>query len=79
MTTGGEFLTKTTGEQQVFTRENFSEEQREIARAVEEFATERIRPNKTAIEKFDKELSLKLLRECGELGQIGRASCRERV
>ena len=70
MTTGGEFLTKTMGEEQVFTRENFSEEQREIAKTVEEFATERIRPNKTAIEKFNKELSLELLRECGELGLL---------
>lgn len=70
MKTGGAFLTKHIGEEEIFTREHFSSEQQEIERAVEEFATQRILPNKKEIEKYDKDLSLQLLRECGELGLL---------
>ncbi len=70
MDTGGAFLTAEAGSQEIFTRESFSEEQAEISRMVKEFAKERVRPNKEAIEKYDKELSLSLLRECGEMGLL---------
>jgi len=71
MKTGGAFLTTRVAEEEVFTREQLSAEQQEIARTVEQFATGRILPNKSQIEKFDKELSRSLLRECGELGLLG--------
>ncbi len=70
MKTGGSFLTTPVCTQPTFTREKFSEEQQEIGKTVEEFARERIRPNKQEIEKYNKDLSLELLRECGEMGLL---------
>lgn len=70
MKTGGDFLTKPICTEEIFTREKFSPEQEEIAKTVEEFARERIRPNKQEIEKYTPDLSLELLRECGELGLL---------
>ncbi len=71
MSTGGSYLIAPVGAEEVFTREKFSPEQRDIATMVDEFATDRIYSNRDAIEKHDKELSLTLLRECGELGLLG--------
>jgi alkylation response protein AidB-like acyl-CoA dehydrogenase len=70
MKTGGAFLTKQACDEEIFTPEKFSSEQQEIDKTVEEFATERILPNKNEIEKYNKDLSLELLRECGELGLL---------
>src|SRR3990172_4824569 len=70
MKTGGSFLTSPICSELIFTREQFSEEQQEIANTVLQFARERIKPNKHEIEKFNKELSLQLMRECGELGLL---------
>lgn len=70
MKKGGEFLTTQIGAYETFTPEKFSEEQRDIGKTVEEFARNRIRPNKEAIETYNKELSLQLLRECAELGLL---------
>ncbi len=70
MKTGGSFLTTQICTEEIFTREKFSPEQEEIAKTVEEFARERIRPNKQEIEKYNKDLSLQLLKECGELGLL---------
>ena len=64
---GGAFLVEPVV-QPVFTRERFSEEQKEIERMVREFADERLRPAADDIEKLDRDLSLKLMREVGELG-----------
>lgn len=69
--TGGEFLVEPLGSQPVFSRENFSDDQRELKHMVEDFAKEHIRPNRPALERFDKDLSLRLLREMGELGLLG--------
>jgi alkylation response protein AidB-like acyl-CoA dehydrogenase len=71
MDTGGSYLVTPVGTQPTFTRETFSPEQRDIASMVDEFAAGRIAPNQDAIEQYDKELSLSLLRECGELGLLG--------
>lgn len=67
---GGEFLTTPVFEGRIMTREDFSEEQQEIARVVEEFARERIYENKKTIESYDPELSRTLFRECGEMGLL---------
>ena len=64
---GGAFLVEPVI-QPVFTREQFSEEQKEIEIMVRQFADERLRPVRDDIEKLDRELSLKLMREVGELG-----------
>ena len=64
---GGAFLVEPVI-QPVFTREQFSEEQKEIERMVLQFAAERLRPAADDIEKLDRDLSLQLMREVGELG-----------
>ncbi|MDA2921865.1 acyl-CoA dehydrogenase family protein [Patescibacteria group bacterium AH-259-L07] len=68
--TGGLFLVDMVGSYPVFSRECFSDEQREIQEMVEEFAVEKIKPSRDNIEKQDKDLSLQLLREMGELGLL---------
>ncbi|MFQ5865517.1 MAG: acyl-CoA dehydrogenase family protein [bacterium] len=70
MKTGGAFLTTQVCQEEIFTRDKFSPEQKEIEKTVEEFAKGRILPNKQEIERYNKELSLQLLRECGELGLL---------
>ncbi len=55
----------------VFTRERFSEEQREIERMVREFALERIAPQREELAAHNGELTLELMREVAELGLTG--------
>ncbi len=69
--TGGQFLITPLSESNVFSRENFSEEHQDIDMMVKEFARDRILANKEDIEKFNKELSLQLMEELGELGLVG--------
>ncbi|NOZ75706.1 MAG: acyl-CoA dehydrogenase [FCB group bacterium] len=68
---GGRFIIDPIGSQPIFCRETFSEEHREIEAMVKQFSAERIRPQKQAIEEYNKDLSLQLLRELGELGLLG--------
>jgi len=68
MHVGGEFLITPILSGQIMTREKFSEEQTEIENVVKTFAVERILENRQAIEKYDKELTRTLFRECGEMG-----------
>ena len=69
--TGGRFLVESITGSSIFSREQFSEEHKEIEQLVRDFATDRVRSNKLEIEKFNKDLSLKLLMEMGELGLLG--------
>ncbi len=69
--TGGSFLVEPISEATVFSREDFTEEHREIYHMVKEFDKERIFAQKEEIEKFNKDLSLSLIREMGELGLLG--------
>ena len=55
----------------VFTRERFSEEQREIESMVRGFATERILPVREELAEHNGELTMELMREVGELGLTG--------
>lgn len=71
LTTGGRFLVEPVGCENVLTRENFSEEHREIEGMARDFASERVYPLRDEIEKFDKDLCVKLLREMAELGLLG--------
>jgi len=68
---GGQWLISPVNDTKVFCRETFTEDQQDIDGMVQEFARDRILPNAEAIDKLDKELSLGLLREMGELGLIG--------
>jgi alkylation response protein AidB-like acyl-CoA dehydrogenase len=71
LNSGGQWLTSPVANTQVFCRETFTEDHQDIDAMIQEFAKDRILPNVEAIDKLDKDLSLKLLREMGELGLIG--------
>ena len=71
MKAGGTFLIQTVASTPIFTTETFSDEQKEIATLTQEFAEEQILPRKKDIEKLNRELSLNLMRQCGELGLLG--------
>lgn len=68
---GGRFLIEEIGTSPVFSRENFTDEHKEIEQMIREFAADRIGENKDEINKFNKDLSLSILREMGELGLLG--------
>ena len=55
----------------VFTRDDFSEEQREIETMVREFARARIAPRREELATHNRELTLELMREVAELGLTG--------
>ncbi|MEE9561498.1 MAG: acyl-CoA dehydrogenase family protein, partial [Thermoanaerobaculia bacterium] len=55
----------------VFTREQFSEEQKEIDRMVRDFAAERIAPRRDELSTHNHELTMELMREVAELGLTG--------
>jgi alkylation response protein AidB-like acyl-CoA dehydrogenase len=67
---GGGFLL-TPVAQEVFCREKFSEEQREIEKMVREFAAERMFPLREELAVHNEELTRSLMREVGELGLTG--------
>jgi len=69
--TGGSFIVNPITEATVFSREDFTEEHQDIYQMVKEFDKDRILSQKSEIEKYDKDLSLSLLREMGELGLLG--------
>lgn len=69
--TGGRFIIQPINEVTVFSREKFSDEHREIEKMVREFCQERVLPQKAEIEKFNRDLTLSLIREMGELGLLG--------
>jgi alkylation response protein AidB-like acyl-CoA dehydrogenase len=55
----------------IFSREQFSPEHEEIRQMVREFATQEIFPKREELEKYNPELTLKILRQAGELGLVG--------
>jgi alkylation response protein AidB-like acyl-CoA dehydrogenase len=67
---GGSFLVAETAPQQVFSPEDFTEEQRMIARTTEEYIEKEVIPNTQRIEEKDYELQRQLLHKAGELGLI---------
>lgn len=71
MDTGGFFLVQSLKDHQAFGPEQFSEMQVEFGKAAEEFALQEILPRKSDIDRFDRELSLQLMKKCGELGFLG--------
>lgn len=68
---GGQWLVSPVANTTVFCRETFSEDHRDIDKMIQEFAKDRILPNAEAIDKLDKDLTLELLQEMGELGLMG--------
>ncbi|MCF6341832.1 MAG: acyl-CoA dehydrogenase family protein [Bacteroidales bacterium] len=68
---GGEFLIRETAAQDIFIPEEFNEEQRMMAQSCKEFTDNVVNPQMDQLEKHDRELLSKLLKEAGELGLLG--------
>ncbi len=68
---GGSFLIEDIGPEDVFTPEDFSAEQKQIAEMTANFAEEKILPRVAEIEAKKFEVSRELMREAGELGLLG--------
>ena len=69
--TGGQFLLDPVQDTLIFSREDFTNEHSEIHKMVMDFDNEKILSKKDEIEKYDPDLSIKLLKELGELGLLG--------
>ena len=69
--TGGQFLVEPITEAKVYSREDFTEEHRDIYNMVMEFDRDRILTQKEEIEKYNPDLIKSLIKEMGELGLLG--------
>jgi len=70
---GGQFLVKETNCEDIFTPEDFSEEQQMMKEAVMEFNDREIIPHKARFESKDYALTEEVMRKAGELGFLGVA------
>src|SRR2546426_12410491 len=68
---GGSFLVEETAAEDVFTPEDFSEEQMMIRDMTEQFVEEEVLPQSEKIEHKEWDVTVRLLRRCGELGLLG--------
>lgn len=68
---GGQFLVKETRCEEVFTPEDFTEEQRMMRDSVREFVDREIWPNKEEFEKKNYKLTEEILRKAGDMGFLG--------
>ncbi len=67
---GGSFLIEDISYQQVFTPEDFSDEQKMIAKTTEEFVENEVFPEIPYLEKHEFDRTVRLLRDAGELGLL---------
>ncbi len=67
---GGEFLITEGSCEEVFTPEDFTDEQKQIAATVEQFVVNDIQPHIDEIDNQNFELVVQGLRKCGELGLL---------
>ena len=68
---GGEFIVNEPSSEEIFTPEDFDEEQRLMRDSVKEFVDREIWPKKPEFEKKNYELTKSLMRKAGELGYLG--------
>ena len=68
---GGQFLVKETRAEDVFTPEDFSEEQKMMRDSVKEFVDREIWPKKEEFEKKNYQLTEDLMKKAGEMGFLG--------
>ncbi len=71
MLRGGQFIVKETLCEDVFTPEDFSEEQKMMRDSVKEFVDREIWPKKDRFEKKDYALTEDIMKQAGELGLLG--------
>ncbi|QNJ98486.1 acyl-CoA dehydrogenase family protein [Constantimarinum furrinae] len=70
---GGQFLVKETACEDIFTPEDFTEEQKMMRDSVKEFVDREIWPHKERFEKKDYALTEEIMRKAGDLGLLGIA------
>ena len=68
---GGSFLITPLNQAKVFSKEMFSEDQKMFAKAALEYATTRLKPVKDEFKTLNKDLTLTLFKEIGEMGFLG--------
>lgn len=68
---GGQFLVKETNAEDVFTPEDFSEEQKMMRDSVKEFVDREVWPLKERFEKKDYALTEEVMKKIGEMGLLG--------
>lgn len=68
---GGEFLVRETEAKEVFIPEEFSEEQRMMAEATQDFIDKEITPNIDRMDSLEQGFMVSLLDKAGELGLLG--------
>ncbi|MBS3738081.1 acyl-CoA dehydrogenase family protein [Mesohalobacter halotolerans] len=73
MIRGGQFIVKETKAEEIFTPEDFTEEQQMMRDSVKEFVDREIWPKKEEFEKKNYDLTEEIMRKAGELGFLGVA------
>ena len=68
---GGAFLVAHLDQYKVFSKEQFTEQQNMFAQTAQEFAVNRIKPVNDQLKTLNKDLSLELFKEAGDLGFLG--------
>ncbi|HJV37016.1 acyl-CoA dehydrogenase family protein [Geomonas sp.] len=67
---GGEYLVTESTKNDVFTPEDFSDEQRQIAQTTEQFVTNEVVPVREEIEHQEFQHVVELMKKCGEVGLL---------
>lgn len=67
---GAQFLLETISPEQVFTPEDFTDEQKMIAKATQDFVAAEVEPVRDRLEQLDYELTVSLMRKAGEAGLL---------
>ncbi|MDQ0273024.1 acyl-CoA dehydrogenase family protein [Cytobacillus purgationiresistens] len=68
---GGSFLIEDVTNDQVFTPEDYNDEQKMIAKTTEDFVSNEVLPQVEYLENHEFDRSVKLLKQAGELGLLG--------
>ena len=73
ITRGGEFIIKETNSEDVFTPEDFNEEQLMMKQAVKDFIEKEVMPHRERFENKDYQLTEDTMKKAGKLGFLGVA------
>ncbi|NJY62391.1 acyl-CoA dehydrogenase [Salinimicrobium sp. CDJ15-81-2] len=68
---GGQFLVKETSAENIFTPEDFSDEQKMMRESVQEFVNRELIPKREEFEKKNYKLTEELMKKAGEMGFLG--------
>ena len=68
---GGLFLVAPLDQYKIFSKEMLTEDQKMLANAVHEYAVNRMKPLKEDLKSLNKDLTLEIIKELGEMGFLG--------